>query len=70
MFRRGLIGAIIGIFGGSAAGALTFGWDTAMFVGSSWMGAARNWWPLATLVGAVGGATFGLVLGLVICLGI
>ena len=68
MFLRGLVCAVIGIFGGGAAGALTFGWDTSMFVGSSWMGPARNWWTLAAIVGALGGAAFGLILGLVICL--
>ena len=68
MLMRGLVGAIIGILGGSAAGALTFGWDASMAVGSSFMGPARNWWPLAAIAGAVGGAAFGLIFGLFICL--
>ena len=65
---RGLIGAAIGVLGGAAAGGLTFGWDTSMAEGSSWLGPTRNWWPLAAYYGALLGAAFGVSLGLYISL--
>jgi len=68
MFIRSLVGAAIGILGGAGAGALTFAWDASMAVGSSWIGATRNWWPLAAYFGALAGALFGLALGLCISL--
>ncbi|MBA2732011.1 MAG: hypothetical protein H0U54_03855, partial [Acidobacteria bacterium] len=63
MLIRGLVGAAIGILGGAGAGALTFGWDASMAVGSSFIGPTRGWWPLAATAGAAGGAVFGLILG-------
>ena len=69
MLIRGLVGAAIGILGGAGAGALTFGWDASMFVGSSFLlGSSRDWWPLAAWVGALSGAALGLALGLYISL--
>ncbi len=68
MLIRGLVGAVVGIMGGASAGALTLGWDASMAVGSSFIGPTRDWWPLAAIVGALGGAVFGLTLGLYISL--
>ena len=68
MVIRGLIGAAIGVLGGAIAGALTFGWDASMAVGSSWIGPTRDWWPLAAYFGAFAGAVFGVSLGLYISL--
>jgi len=68
MLIRALAGAIIGILGGAGAGALTLGWDASMAAGSSFIGPTRDWWPLAAIVGALGGAVFGLALGLYISL--
>ena len=66
MLIRGLVGAAIGILLGAGAGALTFGWDGSLAVGSSWIGPTRNFWPLAAYSGAVAGAVFGVSLGLYI----
>ncbi len=68
LLARGLAGAIIGILTGAAAGALTFGLDASLDVGSSFIGPTRNWWPLAAMVGAAGGAVFGLALGLFVAI--
>ena len=60
----GLVGAFIG----ALAGALTFGLDASLNVGSSFIGLTRNWWPLHAMVGAAGGAVAGLALGLFLAL--
>ena len=65
---RSLVCAAIGILGGAGAGALTFGWDTSMAIGSSWIGPSRNFWPVVAYVGALAGAAFGGSLGLYIIL--
>jgi hypothetical protein len=65
---RGLLGALIGTLGGAVAGGLTFGLDASMYAGSSWLGPARDWWPLAAMFGVAGGAGVGLILGLCIVL--
>lgn len=69
MYKRALAAAAVGTLGGAAAGALTFGWDASMAAGSSFIGPTRDWWPLAAAVGALGGAVFGLALGLSVSLG-
>jgi hypothetical protein len=65
-FNRGLIGGVIGTLGGASAGGLTFGLDASMYVGSSWIGPTKDWWPLHALFGAAVGAAGGLALGLYI----
>ena len=69
MLIRSFVGTVIGILGGAGAGALTLGWDASMAVGSSFIGATRDWWPVVVaMAGAIGGAVFGLALGLYISL--
>jgi len=68
MFVRGLAGAIIGALTGAGAAALTFGLDTSLDVGSSFIGPTRDWWLLAAIFGALGGAVVGSSLGLYITL--
>jgi len=59
---------VVGALTGALAGALTFGLDASLDVGSSFFGPTRNWWPLHAMVGAAGGAVFGLALGLFLAL--
>ncbi|HSB29605.1 MAG TPA: hypothetical protein VLE19_17190, partial [Pyrinomonadaceae bacterium] len=68
MLIRSLVCAIIGTLLGGFGGALILGWDASMVVGSTWLGPARDWWPLSAYVGALAGAAFGLCLGLCISL--
>src|SRR2546421_6750980 len=68
MFARGITGAIIGALTGAGAGALTFGFDASLDVGSSFIGPTKDWWLLAAIVGAIGGAVVGLGFGLYITL--
>ena len=58
----------VGAFTGALAGAVTLGLDASLDVGSSFIGPTRDWWPLHAMVGAAGGAVFGLALGLFLAL--
>jgi hypothetical protein len=68
MLIRSLVCAVIGIVGGSICGALILGWDVSMAEGSTFLGPARDEWPVAAYFGALAGAAFGLSLGLYISL--
>ena len=59
---------LVGAFTGALAGALTLGLDASLDVGYSFFGPTRNWWPIHAMVGALGGAVFGLGLGLFLVL--
>ena len=64
MVTRAIFVSIVGVLAGAAVGAVTFGWDAWLDVGSSFIGLTSNWWPLHAMVGGLGGAVFGLLLGL------
>lgn len=64
MVARAVFVSLGGILAGAAAGAVTFGWDAWLDVGSSFIGLTSNWWPLDAMVGGFGGAVLGLLLGL------
>jgi len=68
MLVRGLVGAIVGLLTGAAAGGFAFGLDTSLAVDSSPLGPAKDWWPLAAIFGAIAGAVVGLGFGLSIAL--
>jgi hypothetical protein len=68
MFVRGIVGGLIGALLGAAAGALILGLDTSFEVESSFIGPARDWWPLAAIVGALAGTLLGVAFGLFIAL--
>lgn len=63
-----VVGALVGALTGAVAGGLTLGLDASLEVGSSFIGPTRNWWRLAAMVGALGGAAVGLGLGLFLAL--
>ena len=59
---------LVGALAGALAGALTLGLDASLEVGSSFIGPTRNWWLLHAMVGAAGGAVFGLAFGLFVAI--
>jgi hypothetical protein len=65
-FVRALSRAAVGALTGAAAGGLSFGLDASLDVGSSFIGATRDWWPLAAVFGALAGAVVGAGVGLYI----
>ena len=64
MVARAVFVSLGGILAGAAVGAVTFGWDAWLDVGSSFIGLTSNWWPLHAMVGGFAGAVFGLLLAL------
>ena len=65
---RSLVTAILGLLAGAFAGAFTFGWNTSMAEGSSWIGPTREFWPMSAYVGGLLGAGVGVALGLFVSL--
>lgn len=64
--RSGLIGLFFGAFYGGISGAFLFGLLTYFDNSTSFWGSARDWTYLAMLIGLVGGAAVGGILGIVV----
>src|SRR6266436_1146795 len=66
MLARGLVGAIVGALTGAVAGGFSYALDTSLAVGHDFLGPTRDWWRVAAILGAGGGAAVGLVFGLTV----